>query len=59
MINSSPLPYGFGRDPTFLFKLEFLWIPIVLYGLSTLFAVLIFLGFKLKSKARNKKEISS
>lgn len=54
-----PLPYGFGRDPTFLFRLEFLWIPIVLYGLSALFAVLVFLGFKLKDRKGNKNEISS
>lgn len=43
-----PSPYGFGRDPSFLLRLEFLWIPIVLYGLAVLFAVAIFLGFKLK-----------
>jgi hypothetical protein len=38
-----PLPYGLGRDPSFLFRLEFLWIPIILYGLSALFAMIVFL----------------
>jgi hypothetical protein len=38
-----PLPYGLGRDPSFLYRLEFLWIPIILYGLSALFAMIVFL----------------
>jgi hypothetical protein len=41
-----PAPYGFGRDPSFLLRLEFLWIPIVLYGLAALFALVVFLWFK-------------
>lgn len=41
-----PAPYGFGRDPSFLLRLEFLWIPIVLYGLAVLFALVVFLWFK-------------
>jgi hypothetical protein len=38
-----PVPYGFGRDPSFLLRLEFLWIPIVLYGLATLFALIAYM----------------
>jgi hypothetical protein len=41
-----PAPFGFGRDPSFLLRLEFLWIPIVLYGLAALFALIVFLFFK-------------
>ena len=26
-----PLPFGFGREITYLLRLEFLWIPIILY----------------------------
>lgn len=43
-----PVPYGFGRDPSFLLRLEFLWIPIVLYGLAALFALVVFLWLKTK-----------
>jgi hypothetical protein len=43
-----PAPYGFGRDPSFLFRLEFLWIPIVLYGLAALIALTVFLWLKLR-----------
>jgi len=34
-----PNPWGFGRSITNLVRLEFLWIPIILYGLAALFAV--------------------
>jgi len=44
-----PSPIGFGRDPSFLIRLEFLWIPIVLYGLSALFALIIFLIVRKRS----------
>jgi hypothetical protein len=43
-----PSPYGFGRDPSFILRLEFLWIPIVLYGLAALLALIIFLFLKTK-----------
>lgn len=43
-----PAPYGFGRDPSFLLRLEFLWIPIILYGLAALVALIVFLWLKTK-----------
>jgi hypothetical protein len=33
-----PTPFGLGRDLAFLLRLEFLWIPLVLYGLSAVLA---------------------
>ena len=45
-----PKPLGFGRDPSFLLRLEFLWIPIILYGLSFLFALIAFLWVYKKNK---------
>jgi len=41
-----PKPYGFGRDPSFLYRLEFLWIPIILFGLSLLFASVVYLWMR-------------
>ena len=35
-----PAPLGFGRTITNLARAEFVWIPIILYGLAALFAVL-------------------
>jgi hypothetical protein len=35
-----PAPFGFGRSILNLERLEFLWIPIILYGLAALFALL-------------------
>lgn len=37
-----PVPLGYGRDITFLFRLEVLWIPITLYLLGILFAGIVF-----------------
>ena len=48
-----PVPYGFGRDPSFLFRLEFLWIPIVLYGLAALIALIVFVWLKFKNDPEN------
>ncbi len=45
-----PKPYGLGRDPSFLYRLEFLWIPIILYGLSLLFALIVYLWYKRKNQ---------
>ncbi|TXT53938.1 MAG: conserved membrane protein of unknown function [Candidatus Thorarchaeota archaeon] len=45
-----PLPFGFGRDPMKLMMLEFLWIPIVLYGLSIVLAALAFLYLRIRNK---------
>jgi hypothetical protein len=41
-----PSPIGFGRSLMNLMRLEFLWIPIILYGLAGLFAVLAYLKIK-------------
>ena len=53
-----PKPYGYGRDPSFLYRVEFLWIPIILYGLSLLFAVIIYLYYKKKNKVKQYKTAS-
>ncbi len=31
------VPFGYGRDVTKLFTMEFLWIPIILFGIALLF----------------------
>jgi hypothetical protein len=41
-----PSPIGFGRSLMNLMRLEFLWIPLVLYGLAGLFAVLAYLKIR-------------
>jgi hypothetical protein len=41
-----PSPFGFGRNLANLMRLEFLWIPIILYGLATLFALLAYLKIR-------------
>jgi hypothetical protein len=49
----TPTPLGFGRDISYLFRLEFLWIPIVLYGLSAVFALLAYLYVRGKTPPDN------
>ncbi len=46
-----PAPYGFGRDPSFLLRREFLWIPIILYGLAALIALVVFLYLKARKNS--------
>jgi hypothetical protein len=41
-----PTPYGFGRNVQNLVKLEFLWIPVILYGLAAFFAALAYLKIR-------------
>lgn len=41
-----PAPLGFGRNVTNLARVEFLWIPIILYGLAALFAVLAYVKIR-------------
>lgn len=41
-----PAPMGFGRSNQNLIRLEFLWIPIILYGLAALFALLAYLKIR-------------
>ncbi|UTB32420.1 MAG: hypothetical protein NKF70_13165 [Methanobacterium sp. ERen5] len=54
-----PAPYGFGRDPSFLFRLEFLWIPIILYGLAALIALTVFLWLKLKKDQKGVEKLEN
>ena len=41
-----PTPVGLGRSTANLTRLEFLWIPIILYGLAALFAGLTYLKIR-------------
>jgi hypothetical protein len=41
-----PVPFGFGRSIINLERIEFLWIPMILYGLAALFAVLAYLKIR-------------
>ena len=41
-----PVPFGFGRSVLNLARLEFLWIPMILYGLAGLFAVMSYLKIR-------------
>jgi hypothetical protein len=41
-----PVPFGFGRSILNLARLEFLWIPLILYGLAGLFALLTYLKIR-------------
>lgn len=41
---------GYGRDIMRLFMIEFLWIPIVLYGLAIVFALVTYLALGRKKK---------
>jgi hypothetical protein len=41
-----PAPIGFGRGLEYLMRAEFLWIPLILYGLAGLFAILAWLKIR-------------
>ncbi len=41
-----PIPFGLGRPTQNLAMLEFLWIPIILYGLAGIFAMLAYLKIR-------------
>jgi hypothetical protein len=45
-----PAPFGLGRDPALLLRLEVLWIPLVLYGLSAAFAGLAYSALRKREK---------
>jgi hypothetical protein len=49
-----PAPLGFGREVTRLFMLEFLWIPIVLYLVAFILAVIAHVYLIIKNKKSNK-----
>lgn len=51
-----PSPFGYGRDISYLFRFEALWIPIILYLLGLVFAASIFTIQKVKN---DKSEITS
>lgn len=42
----SPTPLGLGRSLTYLTRLEFIWIPLILYGLAIVFAAPLYLLMK-------------
>jgi hypothetical protein len=46
-----PAPFGFGRNISSLLRLEFLWIPIILYALAALFAVIVYAFIRRRPKA--------
>jgi hypothetical protein len=46
-----PVPFGLGRSIINLMRVEFLWIPIILYGLAALFALLAYL--RIRKQLRN------
>lgn len=46
---------GYGRDLSYLIRLEFLWIPIILYLLAIVFSVLVFVYIKLR-ESRTKEQ---
>ena len=50
-----PSPYGIGRDIAYLTRLEFLWIPIILYLIAFIAAVLAHIYLILKNKRISKK----
>lgn len=54
------LPFGYGRELTYLFRLEVLWIPIVLYTLAYLCAGIVFIIQKIsKVDVKNVKDSST
>ena len=44
------LPFGYGRDFSYLLRMEVLWIPIVLYALAYLFAGIVYLIQRRRTK---------
>ena len=44
-----PSPFGYGRNLTNLTRLEMLWIPLTLYGLSAVFSLIGYLNFRNKN----------
>ena len=45
-----PLPFGFGRELTYLLRFEFLWIPMILYLIAFIAAGLAHIYLIIKSK---------
>ncbi|MFX0106245.1 MAG: hypothetical protein ACFE75_12265 [Candidatus Hodarchaeota archaeon] len=51
-----PLPFGFGRNVTYLFRLEFLWIPLILYLIAFIAAGFAHIYIILKKRITEKKK---
>jgi len=49
-----PFPFGFDRDIAYLFRLEFLWIPLILYLIAFIAAILAHLYLIIKARKGNK-----
>jgi hypothetical protein len=47
-----PAPFGLGRAISNLLRLEFLWIPIILYGLAAVFAGIIYVYMNARAHRR-------
>jgi len=45
-----PLPFGFGRDVAYFFRLEFIWIPLILYLIAFIAAVIAHIYLIIKNK---------
>ena len=45
-----PLPFGFGRDIAYFFRLEFLWIPIILFLIAFIAAALAHIYLIIKNR---------
>ncbi|MFX1569058.1 MAG: hypothetical protein ACFFCV_11905 [Promethearchaeota archaeon] len=48
-----PLPFGFGREITYLLRLEFLWIPIILYLIAFIAAACAHVYLIIKKRKRS------
>ena len=48
---------GYGRDLSYLMRLEFLWIPIILYLLAIVFSALVFVYLKFRNSTRKEELI--
>ena len=49
-----PAPFGFGRDVAYLFRLEFLWIPIILFLIAFIAAAIANIYLVIKKKRASK-----
>ena len=45
------LPFGLGRATEYLLRLEVLWIPIILYGLTVVFAAITYIYLRLRKES--------
>ena len=52
-----PTPFGYGRDLFILLRLEFLWIPLILYALAFVFAGLAYAYLKTQESAVQESQV--